>query len=52
VNKELAGSVLLTRKGYGHVSFLLSDCARTAEEAYLFDLTLPAPGTVCESDYP
>ena len=52
VNKELAGSVLLTRKGYGHVSFLLSDCARMAEEAYLIDLTVPAPGTVCGSDYP
>ncbi len=52
VNKELAGSVLLTREGYGHVSFLLSECARTAEEAYLFDLTMPAKGTVCASDYP
>ena len=27
-----------------------SMCASQAEDAYLIDLTLPAPGTVCESD--
>lgn len=52
VNKQLAGSVLLTRKGVGHVSYDKSTCARQAEDAYLIDLTLPAPGTVCDTDFP
>ena len=52
VNKQLAGSVLLTRKGYGHVSYDKSECVKQAVDAYLIDLTLPAPGTVCESDLP
>lgn len=47
VNKQLAGSVLLTRKGNGHTSYLSSSCAMQAEDAYLIDLTLPAPNTVC-----
>ena len=51
VNKQLGGSVLLTRNGFGHVSYDKSSCARQAEDAYLIDLTLPAPGTVCESDF-
>jgi pimeloyl-ACP methyl ester carboxylesterase len=50
VNKELAGSVLLTRKGYGHTSYDKSQCIRQAVDTYLIDLTLPTPGTVCESD--
>ena len=50
VNRQLAGSVLLTRKGYGHVSYDKSECVKQAVDAYLIDLTLPAPGTVCESD--
>jgi pimeloyl-ACP methyl ester carboxylesterase len=52
VNRELAGSVLVTRDGYGHGSYALSDCARMMEDAYLLDLTVPAKGTVCESNYP
>ncbi len=47
VNKQLAGSVLLTRQGYGHMSYLQSTCAQAAEDSYLIDLKLPAPGTVC-----
>ncbi|HET9782241.1 MAG TPA: alpha/beta hydrolase [Candidatus Dormibacteraeota bacterium] len=50
VNKELAGSVLLTRIGYGHGSYGQSECVREATDAYLIDLTLPAPNTVCQSD--
>jgi len=50
VNRQLAGSVLLTREGYGHVSYDKSECVKQAVDAYLIDLTLPAPGTVCESD--
>lgn len=47
VNEQLAGSVLLTRDGYGHVSYDESPCAQSAEVAYLEQLTLPAQGTVC-----
>jgi pimeloyl-ACP methyl ester carboxylesterase len=47
VNKMLAGSVLLTRQGNGHVSYGKSTCARQLIDAYLTDLTLPAAGTVC-----
>lgn len=46
VNKQLAGSVLLTRAGNGHTSGD-NACATAAEDAYLISLTLPAPGTVC-----
>ena len=47
VNKQIAGSVLLTRDGNGHVSYDKSACAKAAIDAYLIDLTLPADGTVC-----
>ena len=46
-NKMLAGSVLLTREGNGHVSYDKSACAKQAIDAYLIDLKLPAAGTVC-----
>ena len=49
MTKEIPGSVLLTRNGNGHTSYATSVCARSAEDAYLIDLTLPAPGTVCSS---
>jgi len=49
VHKQIAGSILLTRNGNGHVSYDKSDCAKAIEEAYLIDLTLPADGTVCAS---
>lgn len=49
VNKEIPGSVLLTRQGNGHTSYDASACAHSAEDAYLISLTLPAPGTVCSS---
>ena len=44
------GSVLLTRRGDGHVSFGKSDCADSYEAAYLTHLSLPPPGTVCPTD--
>jgi pimeloyl-ACP methyl ester carboxylesterase len=47
VNKQIAGSVLLTRQGNGHTSYDASPCSHAAEDVYLIDLTLPAPGTVC-----
>ena len=47
MNQQIQGSVLLTRDGYGHVSYDESSCANSAEVAYLEYLTTPAPGTVC-----
>jgi len=46
---EMPRSVLLTREGYGHTSYLSSPCAQAAIDRYLIDLTLPRPGTVCHS---
>jgi pimeloyl-ACP methyl ester carboxylesterase len=46
-NQQIAGSVLLTRQGNGHVSYDKSQCAAQAEDNYLINLTLPAAGTVC-----
>ena len=51
-NAQLAGSVLLTRNGYGALSYFRSLCVRLAVDAYLTQLAVPAHGTVCESDYP
>jgi pimeloyl-ACP methyl ester carboxylesterase len=49
VNRQIEGSVLLTRAGNGHTSYDSSDCAHAAEDAYLISLTLPAAGTVCRT---
>jgi pimeloyl-ACP methyl ester carboxylesterase len=49
VNRQISGSVLLTREGNGHTSYDSSVCAKAAEDDYLINLTLPAPGTVCKS---
>jgi pimeloyl-ACP methyl ester carboxylesterase len=46
-NQQIAGSVLLTRDGNGHVSYDKSACAKQLIDAYLIDLSLPADGTVC-----
>lgn len=40
-------AVLLTRNGTGHVAYFSSSCVRGAVDAYLVNLTPPAPGTVC-----
>lgn len=47
VNRQIAGSVLLTRQGNGHTSYDASACAHAATDAYLIDLTVPPAGTVC-----
>ena len=39
--------VLLTYDGAGHGTYTRSACMKQAVDAYLIDLTLPAPGTVC-----
>lgn len=52
VNRDLASSVLLTREGYGPLSYFRSGCVKLAVDSYLQQATLPAGGTVCPSDYP
>ena len=49
VNRQIAGSVLLTRNGNGHTSYDASPCAHTAIDDYLIKLTLPAAGTICSN---
>jgi pimeloyl-ACP methyl ester carboxylesterase len=49
VNQQIAGSVLVKRVGYGHVSYSKSACAKQIEEDYLIDLKVPAAGTVCSN---
>jgi pimeloyl-ACP methyl ester carboxylesterase len=49
VHQSLAGSVLLTRNGNGHVSYFASSCAETIEDSYLINLKLPAEGYTCTS---
>lgn len=49
--KLLGNAVLLTHDGYGHLSFNDgSACIEAARTAYLVDLNVPEPGTVCEAD--
>jgi pimeloyl-ACP methyl ester carboxylesterase len=38
---------LLTREGTGHVAYFSSSCVRRVVDAYVVNLTPPAPGTVC-----
>ena len=52
MNRQLPGSVLLTRDGYGTLSYFWSGCVRVAVDAYLLRLSMPSSGTVCASDYP
>ena len=54
---QLGNARLLTMTGDGHTAYdgrpadgYNSECADKAIEAYLFDLTLPAPGTKCGQD--
>jgi hypothetical protein len=42
-------SVLVTREGDGHTSYLSSPCAQLAIDRYLINLALPRPGAVCQS---
>jgi pimeloyl-ACP methyl ester carboxylesterase len=46
-HQQIAGSVLLTRDGNGHVSYDKSACAKQLIDAYLIDLAVPAEGTIC-----
>jgi pimeloyl-ACP methyl ester carboxylesterase len=46
---QMPGSVLLTRDGDGHTSYLSSPCAQHAIDRYLINRTLPRPGAVCHN---
>ncbi len=46
---QLPHSVLLTRRGDGHTSYLNPGATRTAINAFLVNGTLPKPGTVLDS---
>lgn len=47
LHRELAGSVVLTRRGPGHTSYFASPCVRDAVDAFLVSLTRPRPGLSC-----
>ena len=47
----LPNSRLLTVHAWGHTSLFRSQCADAVASNYLANLTLPAPGTVCEQDH-
>ena len=46
LHRQLPDSVLLTRRGDGHTSYLNAGATRTAINAFLVNGTLPKPGTV------
>ncbi|HEY6377925.1 MAG TPA: alpha/beta hydrolase [Candidatus Dormibacteraeota bacterium] len=49
LHRQIRGSVLLTRDGFGHPSYDHSACIAAKVDAYLVDGILPAAGTVCSS---
>ena len=44
---QIRGSVVLTRVGDGHTSYLTSPCARAAVDRYLIDRVVPGAEQVC-----
>jgi hypothetical protein len=52
--QALGNARLVTMEGDGHGAYGLdnSTCVDTAAEAYLFDGTVPAAGTVCAQEVP
>jgi pimeloyl-ACP methyl ester carboxylesterase len=50
---QMGNAALLTMRGDGHTAYGgNSPCIDAAVDAYLEDLTLPAPGTVCRQEVP
>jgi pimeloyl-ACP methyl ester carboxylesterase len=47
LNRQIAGSVLITHQGEGHTGYRDSACVRQKVNAYLIDLTPPPAGTTC-----
>jgi pimeloyl-ACP methyl ester carboxylesterase len=51
--ERMGNARLLTMEGDGHTAYGgNSSCIDSATEAYLIDLVLPAPGTVCQQEVP
>jgi len=48
---QLDHARLLTRDGDGHTAYFFSACIQHDVDAYLLDLTLPPPATVCPSGF-
>jgi pimeloyl-ACP methyl ester carboxylesterase len=44
---QIRGSVVFTRLGDGHTSYLVSPCARAVVDRYLVDRAIPDPAQVC-----
>jgi hypothetical protein len=44
---QIRGSVVFTRLGDGHTSYLVSPCARAVIDRYLIDRAVPGPDEVC-----
>jgi pimeloyl-ACP methyl ester carboxylesterase len=44
---QIRGSVVFTRLGDGHTSYLVSPCTRAVVDRYLIDRTIPGPAQVC-----
>jgi pimeloyl-ACP methyl ester carboxylesterase len=51
VAAEVPGARLLTLDGWGHNSLTKSGCVNGYVERYLVDLSVPAPGIVCQPDH-
>jgi pimeloyl-ACP methyl ester carboxylesterase len=49
LQREIRGSVLISRNGFGHTSYSVNSCIAALVDAYLADLTTPADGTTCSS---
>jgi pimeloyl-ACP methyl ester carboxylesterase len=48
LSKQLTTSVLLTREGDGHTSYLTNTCVTKSIDAYLLNLKLPKAGLRCD----
>jgi pimeloyl-ACP methyl ester carboxylesterase len=44
---QIRGSVVFTRLGDGHTSYLVSPCTRAVVDRYLVDRAIPGPAQVC-----
>jgi hypothetical protein len=47
VAAQIRGSVVFTRLGDGHTSYVVSPCTRSVVDRYLVDRAVPAPDQVC-----
>jgi pimeloyl-ACP methyl ester carboxylesterase len=47
VAAQIRGSIVFTRLGDGHTSYLVSPCTRAVVDRYLVDRVIPGPAQVC-----